>query len=190
MLRRSLADLDLSHYHEAVGDLLQMELIIDRPTSESEGGKRQTWEDLPKVISHLPTNPLLPPIHFHGSSAQATGELTHPSGSPHSFVRGTVQLTADNPPEVRWTIVIRYGGEDRWKVEGVQVGGRGSKRGFFGVSALGYYYECELIVAGVDGCGKGGTLSEWTCVVLEGVSGICTFFVFLSLCCCWLPSSL
>lgn len=45
-----------------------------------------------------------------------------------------MQLTADDPPEVRWTLVIRYAGEDRWRLEGVQIGGRGSKRGFFGVS--------------------------------------------------------
>lgn len=57
-----------------------------------------------------------------------------PEAAPLSSVRGMVQLTADDPPEVRWTLVIRYAGEDRWRLEGVQVGGRGSKRGFFGVS--------------------------------------------------------
>ena len=136
-----MADLDLAHYTEAVGDLLHMQLEIVDPVEHAKklssrrvGAAGHSAEDLlPLVGSSLPTGDRLPPIHFKGVSAQASGNLTHPSGSPHSSVRGVVQLTADDPPQVRWTVVIRYTGADRWKIEGVQVGGRGSKRGFFGV---------------------------------------------------------
>jgi hypothetical protein len=117
--------LDLSTYSEAIGDLLHMHLTIDRPTD-----KPHPEYDAP-VTSNIPTGDLLPPIHFHGHSSQSGG--TWPTAAS-SFVKGTVQLTTDSPPQVRWTMIIRYGGEDRWRIESVQVGGRGSKRGFFGVS--------------------------------------------------------
>ncbi|ORX39215.1 hypothetical protein BD324DRAFT_641367 [Kockovaella imperatae] len=124
-LRRSLNTLDLTRYHEAVGDLMRLELVIDR-----EGYKP---EPMPRIETNLPTSSLLPPIYFHGSSVQQSSAITFASNSSASFVRGVVQLTADDPPQVRWTLVIRYGGEDRWRLECVQVGGRGSKRGFFGI---------------------------------------------------------
>ena len=119
--------LDLSRYTEAIGDLMRLDLVIDK----------EPYADSDRVSTHLPTSSLLPPIYFHGSSVQQNGAPTYASAAPASFVRGVVQLTADDPPQVRWTLVIRYGGEDRWRLEGAQVGGRGSKRGFFGVSAKG-----------------------------------------------------
>jgi hypothetical protein len=104
-----------------------LKLSIDKPSDPRV-------EELPEIKSDIPTSSLLPPIKFHGSSEQHSGmHALQGNGSPSSFVRGVVQLTADNPPQVRWTLVIRYGGEDRWRLECVQVGGRGSKRGFFGV---------------------------------------------------------
>jgi hypothetical protein len=109
-----------------------LKLQIDRPTD------KRPVEDLPTIETGLPTSNLLPPIRFHGSSQQHDGPNVL-QGSAHgesTFVRGVVQLTADNPPQVRWTLVIRYGGEDRWRLECVQVGGRGSNRGFFGVSTV------------------------------------------------------
>ncbi|WVR08856.1 hypothetical protein IAU60_005915 [Kwoniella sp. DSM 27419] len=123
ILRRS-THLDLSVYHEAVGDLMRLDLEVT-----SEPGK----DNLPLVTTHLPSSDLLPAIHFHGSSVQQQGGVTFPSVTPMSAIRGVVRLTADDPPQVRWTLVIRYGGEDRWRLECVQVGGRGSKRGFFGI---------------------------------------------------------
>jgi hypothetical protein len=122
---------------------MRLELVLTQdpstskstPSTSSRAAHFQTLaQTLPKVETNIPTSDLLPPIHFHGSSQQSHGLATYPSTAPASFVRGVVQLTADDPPEVRWTLVIRYGGEDRWRLECVQVGGRGSKRGFFGVS--------------------------------------------------------
>ncbi|CAD6574942.1 MAG: hypothetical protein TREMPRED_001257 [Tremellales sp. Tagirdzhanova-0007] len=136
-LRRSMNQLDLSRYSEAIGDLMRLDLVIDKDASSATKAYAQRQhhaaDDLHAVSTHLPTSDLLPPIHFHGSSVQHNGATTYPSQSPASFVRGVVRLTADDPPQVRWTLVIRYGGEDRWRLEGVQVGGRGAKRGFFGV---------------------------------------------------------
>jgi len=123
-LRRSMNQLDLSRYTEAIGDLMRLDLVsVKAPHADFE-----------PVTSHLKSSDLLPKIHFHGSSVQQNGTMVYTSATPASFVRGVVQLTADDPPQVRWTLVIRYGGEDRWRLEGVQVGGRGAKRGFFGVS--------------------------------------------------------
>lgn len=128
ILRRTTDPLDLSRYAEAIGDIMRLNLTIDQPND-------QVQDNLPEIKSDIPTSKLLPPIKFHGSSEQHTGiHALQGNGSPSSFVRGVVQLTADNPPQVRWTLVIRYGGEDRWRLECVQVGGRGSRRGFFGVS--------------------------------------------------------
>jgi len=128
ILRRTSDPLDLSRYAEAIGDIMLLKLSIDKPSDKPT-------ETLPEIKSDIPTSSLLPPIRFHGSSEQHSGmHALQGNGSPSSFVRGVVQLTADNPPQVRWTLVIRYGGEDRWRLECVQVGGRGSRRGFFGVS--------------------------------------------------------
>lgn len=127
-MRGRVAQLDLTHYHEAVGDLMRLNLELDYPSPASPS------TTLPPLTTHLPTtrNSRLPPIHFIGTSLQS--KSVTPDAAPLSSVRGVVQLTADDPPEVRWTLVIRYAGEDRWRLEGVQVGGRGSRRGFFGVS--------------------------------------------------------
>lgn len=129
ILHRRNNQLDLARYAEAVGDIMRLDLKIDRPSDPKSN------EDIPDIETGLPTSNLLPPIKFHGSShprSVTTPFLT--AGA--SFVRGVVQLTADNPPQVRWTLIIRYGGEDRWRLECVQVGGRGSKRGFFGVGLV------------------------------------------------------
>lgn len=138
-----------------------MHLTIDRPCDKSK-------DLLPPVTSGIPTGDLLPPIHFSGSSAPTSAAWPSPAAS--SFVRGTVQLTADWPPQVRWTMVIRYGGEDRWKVEGVQMGGRGSKRGFFGVSTARGSSVDIADEAGMDRRYQGAALPEWTSVVLEDLS--------------------
>ena len=165
--------LDLSRYAEAIGDLMRLDLVIDKDASSATQAYAQrlqlATDNLHIVSTHLPTSDLLPPIHFHGSSVQHNGAATNPSQSPASFVRGVVRLTADDPPQVRWTLVIRYGGEDRWRLEGVQVGGRGAKRGFFGVSELYSPRVTVLRNLGMDGCDEGGTLAERSSLVLEAL---------------------
>ncbi|ODN76879.1 hypothetical protein L202_05466 [Cryptococcus amylolentus CBS 6039] len=124
--RGRVAQLDLTRYHEAVGDLMRLRLVLDDPTDPNS-----PTHHLPHIVSNLPVSNALPPIRFVGASL-SSNDVEHPS-PPLGFVRGTVQLTTDNPPQVRWTLVIRYGGADRWTLEAVQMGGRGSKRGFFGI---------------------------------------------------------
>ena len=118
---------------------MRLRLEIDRPTD------KRPDEDLPIIETGIPTSDLLPAIRFHGSSQQHDGihALHGSTNGQFTFIRGVVQLTADNPPQVRWTLVIRYGGEDRWRLECVQVGGRGSRRGFFGVSPHSGIAACE-----------------------------------------------
>lgn len=86
----------------------------------------------------------------------------------NTFARGVVQLTADNPPEVRWTIVIHYGGEDRWRLECVQMGGRGSRKGLFGVCSRSRE-SARLTLADLDCCGEGGSFTQRSSVVLQAV---------------------
>ncbi|EIW66016.1 hypothetical protein TREMEDRAFT_35450, partial [Tremella mesenterica DSM 1558] len=141
-IRRSMNTLDLSRYAEALGDLMRLDLVID-PSPEDDrhifghplhgSSPARTDDGLEPLTTHLPSSDLLPPIYFHGRSAQQQGALTYPSASTANSVRGVVRLTADDPPQVRWTIMIRYGGEDRWKLECVQMGGRGSSRGMVGI---------------------------------------------------------
>lgn len=48
----------------------------------------------------------------------------------NSRTRGVVQMTEEG--EVRWTSYSLYFGRERWKSEGVQIGGVNSQRGVFG----------------------------------------------------------
>ena len=46
------------------------------------------------------------------------------------IVAGTVRYTPEG--EIRWTTISVFSGEERWKSEGIQVGGPGSARGVLG----------------------------------------------------------
>ncbi|KAI4163210.1 MAG: hypothetical protein LQ342_003143 [Letrouitia transgressa] len=69
----------------------------------------------------------LPVAHFQG-----TAKLVRPlgDGNDDSRLRGMVRLTPEG--EVRWTSWSIFNGEERWRSEGVQVGGIGSRRGVIG----------------------------------------------------------
>lgn len=143
ILRQMRSELDLTAYDEAVGDLMHLHFVIDGDEEhdpEAASGKaqlpRRPNANLPLITTPLPTSDLLPPIHFHGTARQPEGGSIMRAFTQNTFARGVVQLTADDPPQVRWTIVIHYGGEDRWRLECVQMGGRGSRTGLFGVCVL------------------------------------------------------
>ncbi|PSN75125.1 hypothetical protein BS50DRAFT_671357 [Corynespora cassiicola Philippines] len=72
-------------------------------------------------------NPDMPVVHFTGI-ARAIDTSWDPNAN--SRIRGTVRMTSEG--EVRWTTVSVFYGEEKWSSEGVQVGGRGSKRGVIG----------------------------------------------------------
>ncbi|WVN87975.1 uncharacterized protein L203_103172 [Cryptococcus depauperatus CBS 7841] len=65
LLRERAAPLDLTRYHEAIGDLMYLNLTLDEPSSltfKSYG--------LPSVTTNLPTSSFLPALHFVGDSRQ------------------------------------------------------------------------------------------------------------------------
>ncbi|KAF2192875.1 hypothetical protein K469DRAFT_553012 [Zopfia rhizophila CBS 207.26] len=73
-------------------------------------------------------NQALPVAHFTGSSRSVDAPW---DPNANSRIRGIVRLNPEG--EVRWTTVsIFYGGEERWRSEGIQVGGPNSKRGVIG----------------------------------------------------------
>lgn len=130
-MESSLPRLDLTTYGEAVGDLINLYALVDRGPEDADVACSAVEGEavvLPRIETSQETSDLYPPLYFH-SEQRLTGHMAQ-----RGFIRGVARVTLDDPPEVRWTIIIRYGGEDRWRMEGVQVGGRGSKRGFFGVS--------------------------------------------------------
>ena len=69
----------------------------------------------------------LPVVHFTGTSRSI-----HASWDPNanSRIRGTVRTTPTGA--VRWTSFSIYHGEERWRSEGVQIGGLRSARGIMG----------------------------------------------------------
>ncbi|USP79455.1 uncharacterized protein yc1106_06729 [Curvularia clavata] len=73
-------------------------------------------------------NPALPVVHFKGMSRAIDAQW---DPNANSGIRGTVRLTAEG--EVRWqTISVFQGGEERWRSDGIQVGGLRSPRGVVG----------------------------------------------------------
>ncbi|KAI8931480.1 hypothetical protein NX059_011148 [Plenodomus lindquistii] len=73
-------------------------------------------------------NPDLPVVEFTGKSRSVDA---HWDPNANSKIRGSVRLTPEG--EVQWkTISIFYGGEARWRSEGIQVGGLRSQRGVIG----------------------------------------------------------
>ncbi|KAF2117108.1 hypothetical protein BDV96DRAFT_571564 [Lophiotrema nucula] len=69
----------------------------------------------------------LPVTHFTGRSRSVDAAW---DPNANSRIRGTVKLTPEG--EVRWTTISIFYGEERWRSEGIQVGGRNSKRGVIG----------------------------------------------------------
>ena len=68
-----------------------------------------------------------PIVYFRGTSSSM-----RPSWDPdaNSGIRGVVQTNREG--EVRWTSWSIFQGEERWRSEGVQIGGKGSARGVVG----------------------------------------------------------
>ncbi|KAJ9106161.1 hypothetical protein QFC21_001304 [Naganishia friedmannii] len=110
---------NIEHYSEAVGNFMSMHL--------HPGRDPKAPADQEEIVSPLPSSNLLPALHFHGVNHYATHHQTT------SQVRGSVCLTTDNPPQIRWTWVVSMNGDDRWRLTGIQIGGRGTKRGIVGI---------------------------------------------------------
>lgn len=68
-----------------------------------------------------------PVVHFRGTSRAIDHSW---DDNANSDIRGTVRMTPEG--EVRWTTFSIFDGQERWRSEGVQVGGVGSARGVVG----------------------------------------------------------
>ncbi|KAI4239763.1 MAG: hypothetical protein LQ349_000136 [Xanthoria aureola] len=88
----------------------------------------------------------LPVVHFKGSSYSA---LPPVDVNANSKIRGTVRLTPEG--EVRWTTFSVFHGEERWRSEGIQVGGVQAARGI-----LGYWFDKDF-----DEYGPAGPTAFW-----------------------------
>lgn len=131
-----LTPFDLASYEEAAG-----EIVVTRFTAvSSESELAAVHADaighgtaLSSLSTALPTSDLLPPVYFYGT-ASLKRDAPPTALAEGAFMYGVVRLTSDWPPQVRWTLVIRYYGADKWRMQGVQVGGVASQRGWCGVS--------------------------------------------------------
>ncbi|KAK4617535.1 hypothetical protein CLAFUR4_12648 [Fulvia fulva] len=94
---------------------------IDPPGAgeEDDEGDGLDWSNF--------TGERLPVVHFRGTSRSL-----HASWDPNanSRIRGTVRQTPEG--EIRWTTFSIFHGEERWRSEGIQVGGLRSARGVLG----------------------------------------------------------
>ncbi|KAF6220811.1 hypothetical protein HO133_002491 [Letharia lupina] len=88
----------------------------------------------------------LPVVHFQGKSSSI-----RPSWDPNanSKIKGTVRLTPQG--EVRWTTFSVFQGEERWRSEGIQIGGVRSARG-----VLGFWFDKDF-----DEHGPAGPTAFW-----------------------------
>ena len=88
----------------------------------------------------------LPVVHFRGSSNSALPPIDF---NANSRIRGTVRLTPEG--EVRWTTFSVFHGEERWRSEGIQIGGVQAARGI-----LGYWFDKDF-----DEYGPAGPTCFW-----------------------------
>jgi hypothetical protein len=108
------ATTDLEDFTEAIGDIntLRLRLVPFDPST---------------TLTRGPIGKRYPPLAFEGLADLGRSGLP---GHLHR-IRGNVWLTYDD--DVRWRYVISYGGEDRWHLEGVQLGGIRSRAGVVGI---------------------------------------------------------
>ncbi|KAL8933999.1 MAG: hypothetical protein Q9211_005463 [Gyalolechia sp. 1 TL-2023] len=88
----------------------------------------------------------LPIVHFKGISSSA---LPPVDPNANSKIRGTVKLTPQG--DVRWTTLSVFHGEERWRSEGIQIGGVQSARGI-----IGFWFDKDF-----DPYGPAGPTAFW-----------------------------
>lgn len=129
-----LTPFNLSDYQEAVGDCVVMRFTPVPSEEDIHVAYAEALHDGTSLTSlSLPTNDTLPPLYFYGAASIKRDSPPTALGAS-AFMYGVVRLTTDSPPQVRWSLTIRYDGSDKWRMQGVQVGGVGSVRGWVGVS--------------------------------------------------------
>ncbi|QGI77569.1 hypothetical protein CEK25_004298 [Fusarium fujikuroi] len=96
----------------------------------------------------------LPVVHFRGVSRSLDDEFDN---NANSNIRGTARLTKEG--EVRWTTFSIFHGVERWRSEGVQIGGVRSARGVQYANAECSDYDVHG-PAGPTAFWKGATLAQ------------------------------
>ncbi|KAH7179428.1 uncharacterized protein B0J16DRAFT_170764 [Fusarium flagelliforme] len=95
----------------------------------------------------------LPVVHFQGVSRSLDDSFDN---NANSDIRGTARLTKEG--EVRWTTFSVFHGIERWRSEGIQIGGVRSARGI-----VGNWFDRDYDVhgpAGPTAFWKGATLEQ------------------------------
>jgi hypothetical protein len=87
-------------------------------------------------------HPGYPVVHFVGVSRALDGSW---DDNADSDLRGTVRMTLEG--EVRWTSCSIFHGEERWKSEGIQIGGIRSARGVVGTWFDKYVSTISLLIS-------------------------------------------
>ncbi|KAK0958585.1 hypothetical protein LTR91_021254 [Friedmanniomyces endolithicus] len=106
--------------------LIKIKLQVTKIEPPGSGDEGEEDDDDGMDWSHF-QGERLPVVHFRGNSRSL-----HASWDPNanSKIRGTVRQTPEG--EIRWTTFSIFHGEERWRSEGIQVGGIRSGRGVLG----------------------------------------------------------
>ncbi|KAH6895855.1 hypothetical protein B0T10DRAFT_558027 [Thelonectria olida] len=137
----------LFSYNFPVGDLL--DAYMPRPPLDADEVTRLITMKIyvTKIEEPGPEDGQdLPVVHFKGRSHSLDNSM---DGDANSGLRGieckgTVRLTREG--EVRWTTFSIFHGQERWRSEGIQLGGVGSARG-----VIGHWFDRDYDVHGPAG---------------------------------------
>lgn len=108
---------------EADGSDLDSTELLDEPKSSPPDDQKPTPH---------PLSTKYPPLSFAGAfvNVPITGQPPLRDVLDSRTIRGKVSITPDG--HVHWTYVIRYSGIDQWLMNGVSIGGIGSRYGVVG----------------------------------------------------------
>ncbi|KAL2156987.1 hypothetical protein VTH06DRAFT_8830 [Thermothelomyces fergusii] len=119
---------DFFHFNFPIGDCLPRD--VPRPPLNVGQATRLILMRI-RVAKVEPAgpgdHPDYPVTHFRGFSRALDGAWDE---NAQADIRGTVRVTPEG--EVRWTSFSVFHGEERWKSEGIQIGGIRSARGVVG----------------------------------------------------------
>ncbi|KAL9021801.1 MAG: hypothetical protein Q9185_001036 [Variospora sp. 1 TL-2023] len=137
-------------------ELFTFNFSEDQPLASEPRPPLDTEEALRFIVIKLHTTRIeepgkndgqgLPVVHFKGVSTSA---LPPVDPNANSKIRGTVKLTPQG--EVRWTTFSVFHGEERWRSEGIQIGGRRCARGI-----IGFWFDKDF-----DPYGPAGPTAFW-----------------------------
>ncbi|KAH8917793.1 hypothetical protein BT69DRAFT_632649 [Atractiella rhizophila] len=122
-------DQPIARSPEAVGNLMSMKLTLVEPPHLKPTPRERLRSNTRDGYGNDFKNDSFPTLYFEGTR--------RPFGGHGQDIKthGCVRLAQQRPGEAlipHWTFVVGYGGEDRWRLEGLQPGGIGSRSGVVG----------------------------------------------------------